>query len=331
MEAGKDRRCPELAARNLFLRAWTFTLASIFAHPRFFPMTDHSLVQISSEQMSAEIHPLGAQLFSLRDKRGRDLQWNGDPAIWKGRAPILFPVVGALAGNQYRLDGKVFSRPRHGFARDRVFSLAAKDAGSALFRLDWSEETFSRYPFRFQLDLQFSVSDATLRMAAAIRNLEENKVLPASFGFHPAFRWPLPYGEAREDHVLTFEEDEPAPIRRLDRNGLLLPTDFETPVKSRRLPLRDELFAADAIIFDSIASRRLGYGAERGPWLEIQYDGMPYLGVWTKPGAGYVCIEPWSGLADPQGYSGDFYAKPGLNQLGPRTSKTFAMSVSLVT
>jgi galactose mutarotase-like enzyme len=293
-------------------------------------MTDNPLVQIASEQISAEIHPLGAQLFSFRDKMGRDLQWDGDPAIWKGRAPILFPIVGALAGNQYRLDGKVFSLPRHGFARDSVFSLVAKDAASALFRLDWSEETLSHYPFRFQLDLQFSVTDATLRMAATIRNLEENKVLPASFGFHPAFRWPLPYGEAREDHFLIFEKDEPAPIRRLDGNGLIMPRDFETPVKNRKLALRDELFVADAIIFDRLASRRLGYGAERGPRLEIEYDGMPYLGVWTKPGAGYVCIEPWSGLADPEGYSGDFAAKPGLNLLAPGASKAFAMAVSLV-
>jgi len=292
-------------------------------------MTD--LVHISSECMAAEIHPLGAQLFSLRDQAGRDLQWNGDPAIWKGRAPILFPIVGALADNQYRLDGKVFSLPKHGFARDRLFSLVAADAASAHFRLDWSEDTFRLYPFRFQLDLEFSVARATLRMVATIRNLEENKILPASFGFHPAFRWPLPYGEAREDHVLTFDQDEPAPIRRLDGNGLLMPNDFETPVKSRRLALRDALFAADAIIFDRLASRRLGYGAQRGPRLEIEYAGMPYLGVWTKPGAGYVCIEPWSGLADPEGYSGDFAAKPGLNLLAPGASKAFAMAVSLVT
>jgi galactose mutarotase-like enzyme len=293
-------------------------------------MTDHPLVQISSEQISAEIHPLGAQLFSLRDKGGRDLQWNGDPAIWKGRAPILFPIVGALAGNQYRLDGEVYSLPRHGFARNRLFSLIAADAASALFRLDWSEETLSHYPFRFQLDLQFSVAGATLQMVATVRNLEKDKVLPASFGFHPAFRWPLPYGEPREAHSLTFEKDEPAPIRRLDGDGLVMPKDFETPVKNRKLQLRDALFTADAIIFDQMASRRLCYGAEHGPRLEIEYSGMPYLGVWTKPGAGYVCIEPWYGLADPQGYSGDFYAKPGINQLPAGTSKTFAMSVSLV-
>ena len=293
-------------------------------------MIDHPLIRIASPRLTAEIHPLGAQLFSLRDQLGRDLQWSGDPAVWKGRAPILFPIVGALAGNQYRLDGKVYSLPRHGFARDKLFSLVAADAASAHFRLDWNEETFSHYPFRFQLDLQFSLIDATLRIVATARNLETDKILPASFGFHPAFCWPLPFGEPREGHFLAFEKEEPASIRRLDTQGLLMTADFGTPVRDRKLPLHDDLFAADAMIFDRPASRRISYGAQQGARLEIEYPDMPYLGIWTKPGAGFICIEPWYGLADPKGYSGDFLAKPGLKLLPPGTEMGFAMSVSLV-
>ena len=287
------------------------------------------LIQISSRQLTAEIHPLGAQLFSLHDDAGRDLQWHGDPAVWKGRAPILFPIVGALSGNQYRLDGRAYSLSRHGFARDRLFALVEANPGNALFRLNWDDETLAVYPFRFQLDLRFAVTDATLSMVATVRNMEEEKTLPASFGFHPALRWPLPYGESRAAHFLSFEKEEPAPIRRLDSQGLLSPHAFATPVKNRRLPLDDALFAADAVIFDSIASRRLSYGADKGPRIEIDFPGMPYLGVWTKPGAGFLCIEPWHGIADPAGFSGDFTAKPGIALLAPGTERTFAMSITL--
>ncbi len=286
------------------------------------------LIKISSPQLTAEIDPLGAQLFSLKDGQGRDLQWNGDPAVWKGRAPILFPIVGALAGNQYELDGRTYSLSRHGFARDRSFSLVEANPASALLRLDWDHETFRVYPFRFRLDLRFALTGASLRIVATVQNLEDHKELPASFGFHPAFRWPLPYGEARADHFLDFEKEEPAPVRRLDSQGLVLPTAFETPVKGHRLQLRDDLFAADAIIFDSIASRRVRYGAVQGPKLEIAFGGMPYLGVWTKPGAGFICIEPWHGLADPQSRTGDFRAKPGLALIAPGASRDFAMTVS---
>ena len=179
--------------------------------------------------MSAEIHPLGAQLFSLRDGAGHDLLWNGDPAVWKGRAPILFPIIGALAGGQYRLDGQTFSLPRHGFARDRLFSLIEASPASALFRLDIDPQTLGVYPFRFQLDLRFTVAEATLNMVATVRNLEDQKTMPASFGFHPALRWPLPYGEARASHVLTFAQEETAPVQRLDSQGLLMPDDLSGP------------------------------------------------------------------------------------------------------
>ncbi|HEX4634790.1 MAG TPA: aldose 1-epimerase family protein [Rhizomicrobium sp.] len=292
-------------------------------------MTDDPLIKISSPGLRAEIHPLGAQLCSLKDRAGRDLQWNGDPAVWKGRAPILFPIVGALAGNAYRLDGRRFCLSRHGFARDRMFSLTGATSASACLRLNWDSETFALYPFRFQLDMNFHLEDTTLRMWASVENLEDQKILPLSFGFHPAFRWPLPYGQPRAAHALRFEYDEPAPVRRLDAHGLLAPTEFETPVKEQRLELRDDLFAKDAIIFDRIASRRIRYGAEHGPQLEISFEDMPQLGVWTKPEAGFICIEPWHGFSDPQGYSGEFYDKPGLALLPPGTSKDFAMTISL--
>jgi galactose mutarotase-like enzyme len=287
------------------------------------------LIAISSGLLRAEIDPQGAQLFSLRDADGRDLQWSGDPAVWKGRAPILFPIVGALAGNRYRLDGEEYALSRHGFARDRLFSVVDATQASALFRLAWDQESFKVYPFRFQLDLLFTLTDATLKITATVRNLEDDKNLPASFGFHPAFAWPLPYGEPREAHLLQFERDEPAPVRRLDANGLLLPEKFETPVKNGKLALRDALFETDAIIFDALSSRRLRYGPERGPHLDIEFSGMPELGIWTKPGAGFICIEPWHGFADPQGFSGDFRAKPGMALLAPETEKTFAMSIAL--
>ena len=290
-------------------------------------MTD--LVTITSAGLSADIHPLGAQLFALRDSAGRDLQWNGDPAVWKGRAPILFPIVGALAGNQYRLEGQTFSLPRHGFARDRMFMLVETTASSALFRLRWDDESLKLYPFRFELDLRFSLEEAALHMVATARNLEGDKTMPASFGFHPALRWPLPYGQPRGVHGLTFEKSEPAPVRRLNDQGLLLPAAFDSPVAGHHLALRDELFAGDAIIFDDIASRSLRYGADAGPQLEFAFPDMPQLGIWTKPGADFICIEPWHGFADPEGFDGDLRHKPGMALLPPGTAKDFAMSISL--
>jgi galactose mutarotase-like enzyme len=95
------------------------------------------------------------------------------------------------------------------------------------------------------------------------------------------------------------------------------------------LKLRDDLFEDDALIFDRVHSQRLRYGAETGPYLEIEFPNTPYLGIWTKPGANFVCIEPWHGLADPQGFSGDFREKPGVFWVAPGHEKTCTMSIKL--
>ena len=293
-------------------------------------MTGESfLTSITSEKLSADIDRFGAQLVALRDSDGRDLQWNGNPAIWKGKAPILFPIVGALVGNKYLLDGVAYPMARHGFARTLPFTPVQVTSSSALLRLGWDEQTLKVYPFRFELDIRFSLAGSTLDLLASVKNLETDQPLPASFGFHPALRWPLPYGNPRAAHVILFEVEERAPIRRLDSQGLIVPEKFATPVERKTLRLRDELFLADAMIFDRIGSRSLRYGATPGPYIEFQFPDTPYLGIWSKPGAEFVCIEPWHGCADPQDFTGDFQVKPGIFLVQPGQAKECRMSISL--
>jgi galactose mutarotase-like enzyme len=290
--------------------------------------TPDSLVTLRSDALSADIDPKGAQLFALRDAEGRDLLWNGDPAVWAGRAPILFPIVGVLAGGSYRLGSKSYSLPRHGFARNRLFSVESANPNAAVFRQSEDAETLRVYPFRFNLDIQFSLSGATLSVTATIHN-RGDEAMPASIGFHPAFRWPLPYGHARAAHFLEFASDEPDAVRRLDAAGLLTPERHPTPIVQRRLVLKDELFEADALILDRIRSHSVVYGAETGPKLRVSFADAPYLGLWSKPGAQFICIEPWHGISDAAGFSGDFRDKLGVNLIAAGNSFSTTMAVSL--
>src|ERR1700723_817490 len=143
-------------------------------------------VSISSGEMTAEIDPRGAQLSVLRAGDGGDLLWNGDPSVWSGRAPLLFPIVGALAGGAYRVDSKTYHLPRHGFARHSTFQVVESSARSAGFRLKAAHPPLQVSPFPFQLDVQFVLHGPTLSLTALIRNLGARK-MPASFGFPPAF------------------------------------------------------------------------------------------------------------------------------------------------
>jgi galactose mutarotase-like enzyme len=287
------------------------------------------LISIMSAGLSAQVDPFGAELHALRDAQGRDLQWDGDPAVWTGRAPILFPIVGMLVDGQYRLDGKTYHLAKHGFARNKLFEVRHVDASSAVLQLRADAGTRVSYPFDFELDVGFALSEATLAIEAVIRNLNDTP-MPASFGFHPAFRWPLPFGHARSAHSIQFCEPEPAPVRRIDHQGLLQPRGEPTPVVGDRLMLRDELFEADALIFDQINSRRLRYGAEQGPALRIAFPDTPCLGVWTKPGADFIAIEPWHGINDPAGFEGEIWRKPGIFVVDPGQERRISMSVTVV-
>jgi galactose mutarotase-like enzyme len=286
-------------------------------------------ISLSSGDLSAQVNPLGAQLSTLRDRAGRDLLWDGDPSVWNGRAPLLFPIVGALAGGSYRLNAATHSLPRHGFARGRLFEIVEWSSAAAALTLTADEATLQIYPFHFRLDIRFALEGSTLSVITQVRN-EGSEDMPASFGYHPAFRWPLPFGRTRSSHGIGFEQDEPAPIRRLNADGLMKAERFPTPIVHRRLALDDALFQDDVIIFDRIRSRSVIYGAADGPALRVDYPDSPYLGLWTKPGAGFICVEPWHGVADPEGFSGEFSTKPGVFVLAPGASLPITMAITLL-
>jgi galactose mutarotase-like enzyme len=289
----------------------------------------HPRVALDSGELSAEIDPQGAQLFTLRDRAARDLLWNGDAAVWSGRAPLLFPIVGTLAGGAYRLGSKTYRLPRHGFARNRTFTRESSDSSTALFSLRADEATLLVYPFRFELQIRFELHGPTLSLTACIRNHGE-QAMPASFGFHPALRWPLPFGQPRSAHFIQFETDEPDPVRRIDADGLLTPQLYPTPVTGRRLALTDALFQDDVIIFDRLRSRSVIYGSSEGPRLQLNFADAPYFGLWSKPGAQFICIEPWHGITDAEGFTGELTDKAGVFVVAAGDSMSASMSITLL-
>jgi len=286
-------------------------------------------IVLRSSELTAELDPHGAQLFTLRDRAARDLLWDGDPAVWSGRAPLLFPIVGVLVDGSYRYGAKTYRLPRHGFARNRTFSIAEVTPSTAVFRLNADKASLLVYPFDFELTVRFELAGPNLSLTTSIRNKGDSD-MPASFGYHPGFRWPLPFGQPRTSHFIEFDSEEIAPIRRIDSAGLLTPERHPTPVSHRRLNLVDTLFLDDVLIFDEIKSRSVIYGSDAGPRIQVSFPDAPYLGIWTKPGAHFICIEPWHGVTDRQGFSGDFREKEGVFMLPCGNTSATTMTITLV-
>ncbi len=285
------------------------------------------LISLASSGFTATVSPRGAELQSLLDPEGRDLLWNGDPRFWKGRAPILFPVIGAVHDGSYRLDGQRYDMPKHGFARDRMFDIAQHEPGAASFTLRDDAQTRALYPFGFVLEIRFVLRDSELTVIASVTN-SGSDAMPFSFGFHPAFRWPMPFGVPRSAHRIRFGRPETAPLRRLDAQGFLRPELLPSPIEGDMLVPEKSQFEDDAMIFAGIESRFVRFGVPGHPALDITFPDMDVLGIWTKPDAPFLCIEPWAGISEPQGWDGDFREKPGSQVLAPGDTRRFTMTIS---
>ena len=287
-----------------------------------------TLVEIAGEGLRAGINPLGAELTWLRDGEGRDLMTNADPAFWTGHAPVLFPIVGRLNHDTLRIGDEHYVMRQHGFARRSHFAVTEHDGARASFRLTDSPDTHAVYPFPFVLEIGFAIERATLTMSARIAN-PGSAPLPASFGWHPAFAWPLPYGQGKRAHRMVFDQAESEGVAELD-NGLIMPSLRPSPLQGgTTLHLDDALFELDALIWNPVRSGKVRYEGEGGPAIEVAFPDTPQLGIWTKPGAAFVCIEPWHGIADPQGFEGDFREKPGVFEIAPGEDWHCAVSVML--
>ena len=278
--------------------------------------------RISGGSLAASIKADGAELCHLTDVAGRDLLWGAGPQ-WPNHSPVLFPVVGQVTEDRILVGGRPYPMGRHGFARRRQFEWMNRGADACRLQLRDDAWTHAVFPFPFRLTLSYRIADDALHVEYEVANPGQ-EALPASLGAHPAFRWPL-HGGTQTDYRIEFAKPEPEPIRRLD-DGLIRPAKQPSPVQGRTLPLDPALFHDDAIIMLHPRSTGLRYVGPDGG-IEVTWHGFPQLGLWQKPGAELLCIEPWHGYASPAGWDGEFRDKPGLMLIPPGESRTMGWSV----
>ena len=290
-------------------------------------MTD--VIRIESKRLAVEVSSLGAEMEVLETRDGRSWLWDGDPTYWTGRSPILFPIVGKAPDNTVLVDGKPFEMPQHGFARRSDFRLieaGGEKEAYCLHELTSSDATRAVYPFDFRLTVRHAVKGWHLTVTAEVTNTG-TEALPFGFGFHPAFVWPLPGAEGREHSIVLDNGHEPA-LSRLE-GGLRRPGMLPSPFKKGKLLLDHRYFEEDAMIFPDGAGAGLTYRAKGGPSLRFRFDNLPNLALWTKPGAPYICVEPWHGTAPVTGGPAELAARPYSYELAQNASAKFGYSVEI--
>ena len=286
---------------------------------------------LATPECRATFSPRGAELISfMANADGLEYLWSGDPAVWGRHAPVLFPLVGRLPGDAYHYQGRDYRLPQHGFARDQEFAVLRQSATELVFRLQHDERTRAIFPFAFELLITYTLRGAQLSVRWDVRNPAPDQPLLFSIGAHPAVCCPLLPGEQFEDYYFAF--DHPVTLERhLLAGGLLTGETARVLTQGQELPLSYELFADDALVFKHYDFSRLTLRSRKSArFVRFEFNGFPYLGLWTKgPGANFVCVEPWYGIASPAGEPGELSEKEGILTLEPGQSFTATYSMEI--
>lgn len=265
---------------------------------------------MSEIQFKVSTH--GAELQSLQ-LNGREYLWHGDPAYWGRRSPILFPMVGKVYGSVFRVDGKEYPMGQHGFARDSEFALRPAQGldGERYVLADGPREN---YPYKFELSVKYHTEGRRFYAEWEVLNID-SKDIHFQIGAHPALLLP-DFDPADEIHgyLQCFDGNgkvvaQPMLSHGLD-GGFLTELDapVSMPVENGLLPITGETFSIDTFMLEHGQVKSVTMlDKEKKPYLSVGSDQTEAYGIWApyKPGCPFVCLEPWCGITDLVGFSGD--------------------------
>lgn len=280
-------------------------------------MGDSFMYTIKNDKLKVEINAFGAELHSIQTPDGCEYLWQGDPAIWNGQAPNLFPYIARLTNETYTFEGKEYHMKIHGFIKSSELTVEQAAEDGITFRYDSNEESLSQYPFEFSYFITYQLKDNVLHVINRVENHDEKRMF-FGIGGHPGFRVPLEEGLKFEDYMLKFSV--PAhPTRigftedcHLDGQDLLYKLDDDV-----KIPLHHDLFDQDAIVLKNM-DRCVTLCSDKGERaVKVTIPDYTHLGFWHMPHmeAPYVCIEPWSSLPSRSGVIEDFGQQSDLISL----------------
>ena len=286
---------------------------------------------IQNDKLAITVKETGAELCSIKSiSTGQEFMWQADPNIWNAHAPNLFPVIGCLKENGFLHEGKEYPMTKHGFVRNnKDVKLHSKTKTSLCFVLKSNKNTKQLYPFDFEFYIHYILEGSKLIVKHDVVNTGSNEML-FCLGGHPAFACPLKEEENYTDYYLEFEQKETANTWMIDGEGLIGKQGELVLNNSNRINLKPDLFAKDALIFKNLKSSFVVLKSTKSNFnLKFNLSEFPYLGLWAKPNAPYVCIEPWIGIADVSDSTREFSSKEEIKSLGSKETFTANYSIEI--
>lgn len=250
----------------------------------------------------------GAELISVKHN-GIEKMHDGK-SFWSRHSPVLFPIVGRLKDGKTIINGKEYEMGQHGFARDMEFEKIGEDS----YVLKANQETYKKYPYNFELYISYEKTNKKVTTKYKVVN-KDNQKMYFGLGGHPAFSCEYASGKYR----LEFEDIEDSlEIYQLE-NGLVKTKPEKTKkfVRENRIFLDNKTFENDALIIKKIKSHKIYLKTETKTVLAFDFKGFPNLGIWSKPEAPFICIEPWLNTSDNVDSDGVFENKENIISIEP--------------
>lgn len=265
------------------------------------------MLEIQSTKHGAELTSIKLNGIEKLHQGSEILDETGKP-YWGRHAPILFPIVGKLKDNKTQINGNICEMTQHGFARDMDF----EELGNNKYLLKSNPETLKKYPFKFELYVEYLIKENELTTQYTVINKDENEML-FGLGGHPAFICDYSSG----DYELEFGDKEKSIEFYKLQDGLIKTESITSILEDNKIKLNKDIFNEDAIIMKNISSNKviLKNKKENKTELEFNFEGFPYLAIWSKKGAPFVCIEPWQNHTDSVESNGIFSEKENILKL----------------
>ena len=136
-----------------------------------------------------------------------------------------------------------------------------------------------------------------------------------AIGGHPGFL--PPEGVRKEDCFLGFPGK--GSLRYFGANA----AGFALPEAVKELRLEGGLAPYGSDIPDTWIFEKQGVDLvqivrpDRAPWVTMRCGDFPILAVWANPAGPFLCLEPWIGRCDDEGFAGDISEKACEAQLAP--------------